>query len=105
MYGIYYWYFKKIIENVRNKFATLPKLQTSTGNRFYTFTKMFYIIPYSSWSRSGRKLLSAATDNTVSVWDVLHGEVEKTFRFPSPILKVQFHPRSRFVAITQRISH
>lgn len=47
-----------------------------------------------SWSRNGRKLLSAATDNTVSLWDVLTGEVEKTFRFPSPILKVQFHPRS-----------
>lgn len=47
-----------------------------------------------SWSRNGRKLLSAATDNTVSLWDVLTGEVEKTFRFPSPILKVQFHPRN-----------
>ena len=60
------------------------------------FKKMFNtcIIPYS-WSRNGRKLLSAATDNTVSLWDVTTGEVEKTFRFPSPILKVQFHPRSR----------
>ena len=46
-----------------------------------------------SWSRDGRKLLSAATDNTVSVWDVFLGECDKTYRFPSPILKVQFHPR------------
>ncbi|XP_069115526.1 retinoblastoma-binding protein 5-like isoform X1 [Argopecten irradians] len=47
-----------------------------------------------SWSRNGHKLLSAATDNTVSVWDVMAGECDKTFRFPSPILKVQFHPRN-----------
>ncbi|VDI73455.1 COMPASS component SWD1 [Mytilus galloprovincialis] len=47
------------------------------------------------WSRDGHKLLSAATDNTVSVWDVVEGECDKTYRFPSPILKVQFHPRYR----------
>ncbi|KAK7491011.1 hypothetical protein BaRGS_00017707, partial [Batillaria attramentaria] len=47
-----------------------------------------------SWNRNGHKLLSAATDNTVSVWDVLTGENERTYRFPSPVLKVQFHPRN-----------
>lgn len=46
-----------------------------------------------SWSRNGHKLLSAATDNTVSIWDVLTGENDKVFRFPSPVLKVQWHPR------------
>ncbi|KAK3575950.1 hypothetical protein CHS0354_019267 [Potamilus streckersoni] len=46
-----------------------------------------------SWSRNGHKLLTAATDNTVCVWDILTGELEQNFRFPSPILKVQFHPR------------
>ena len=46
-----------------------------------------------SWSRNGCKLLSASTDNTVSVWDVMSGECDQTFRFPSPVLKVQFHPR------------
>ena len=46
-----------------------------------------------SWSRSGRYIVSASTDNTVSVWDVLNGECDQKFRFPSPILKVQFHPR------------
>jgi COMPASS component SWD1 len=50
---------------------------------------------YFSWSRDGHKLLSAATDNTVSVWDVIEGECDKSYRFPSPILKVQFHPRVR----------
>jgi len=46
-----------------------------------------------SWSRSGRKLVSASTDNTVRVWDVLGGEADQHFRFPSPVLRVQFHPR------------
>ena len=50
-----------------------------------------------SWSRDGRKLLSAATDNTVSIWDVVTSDCDKTFRFPSPILKVQFHPRDKYV--------
>ena len=45
------------------------------------------------WSRSGRRLVSASTDNNVSVWDVLSGECEQRFRFPSPVLRVQFHPR------------
>ncbi|ESO90027.1 hypothetical protein LOTGIDRAFT_145817, partial [Lottia gigantea] len=46
-----------------------------------------------SWSRDGHKLLSAATDNTVSLWSVMTGDCDKIFRFPSPVLKVQFHPR------------
>ena len=49
-----------------------------------------------SWNRNGHKILSAATDNVVSVWDVLTGECDKSFRFPSPVLKVQFHPRDRY---------
>lgn len=47
-----------------------------------------------SWSRNGFKLLSASTDNNVCIWDVLSGECEQKYRFPSPILKVQFHPRN-----------
>lgn len=49
---------------------------------------------YCSWARNGRKLLSASTDNNVCIWDVLTGECEQKYRFPSPILKVQFHPRN-----------
>ncbi|XP_078465693.1 retinoblastoma-binding protein 5 [Lampetra fluviatilis] len=45
------------------------------------------------WSRDGHKLVSASTDNMVSLWDVLSGDCEQRFRFPVPILKVQFHPR------------
>ncbi|EZA47584.1 Retinoblastoma-binding protein [Ooceraea biroi] len=47
-----------------------------------------------SWSRNGHKLLSASTDNNVCIWDVLSGECDQKYRFPSPILKVQFHPRN-----------
>ncbi|XP_023614778.1 retinoblastoma-binding protein 5 isoform X5 [Myotis myotis] len=45
------------------------------------------------WSRDGHKLVSASTDNIVSQWDVLSGDCDQRFRFPSPILKVQYHPR------------
>ena len=41
-----------------------------------------------SWSRSGRRVVSASTDNTVTLWDVLSGECDQKFRFPSPVLKV-----------------
>ncbi|XP_019624314.1 PREDICTED: retinoblastoma-binding protein 5 homolog [Branchiostoma belcheri] len=52
-----------------------------------------------SWSRDGYKLLSASTDNNVTIWDVLTSDCEQRYRFPSPVLKVQFHPRdnSRFL--------
>uniref|UniRef100_A0A336MF23 CSON000609 protein n=1 Tax=Culicoides sonorensis TaxID=179676 RepID=A0A336MF23_CULSO len=46
-----------------------------------------------SWSRNGHKLLSASTDNNVCIWDVLSGECDHKYRFPSAVLKVQFHPR------------
>ncbi|KAI4887741.1 hypothetical protein NFI96_017182 [Prochilodus magdalenae] len=45
------------------------------------------------WSRDGHKLVSASTDNIVSQWDVLSGDCDQRFRFPSPILKLQYHPR------------
>ncbi|BFZ13683.1 hypothetical protein BsWGS_16722 [Bradybaena similaris] len=47
-----------------------------------------------SWNRNGHKLLSAATDNTIAIWDVVSGENDKVYRFPSPVLKVQWHPRN-----------
>ncbi len=46
-----------------------------------------------SWSRTGQKMVSASTDNTVSIWDVVSGECDHRLRFPSPVLKVQFNPR------------
>lgn len=46
-----------------------------------------------SWSRTGAKLASASTDNNVSVWDIITGECDQRFKFPSPVLRVQFNPR------------
>ncbi|CAL4068814.1 unnamed protein product, partial [Meganyctiphanes norvegica] len=47
-----------------------------------------------SWSRAGYKLVSVSTDNNVCIWDVLSGECDVKYRFPSPVMKVQFHPRN-----------
>lgn len=47
-----------------------------------------------SWSRSGHRLASASTDNTVSVWDVLTSDAVAKWRFATPIMKVQFNPRN-----------
>lgn len=58
--------------------------------RFLTIPFVFF----SVFSRSGHKLLSASTDNNACIFDVLSGDCEKKYRFPSPVLKVQFHPRN-----------
>jgi len=58
-----------------------------------------------SWSRSGRKVVSASTDNTVTLWDVLSGECDLKFRFPSPVLKVQFHPRNEKEILVSPMRH
>ncbi|KAG5891689.1 hypothetical protein JTB14_021159 [Gonioctena quinquepunctata] len=46
-----------------------------------------------SWSRNGHKIASASTDNTVCIWNILSGECDQKYRFPCPVLKVQFEPR------------
>jgi len=58
-----------------------------------------------SWSRSGQRMVSASTDNTVSVWDILTGESDQRFRFPSPVLKVQFHPRCETEILVTPMRH
>ncbi|XP_039249686.1 retinoblastoma-binding protein 5 homolog [Styela clava] len=58
-----------------------------------------------NWSRNGRKLLSAATDNLVCVWDVLSGECLHMYRFPSPIMRVQFDPRDESLILVCPLKH
>ncbi|XP_016387003.1 retinoblastoma-binding protein 5-like, partial [Sinocyclocheilus rhinocerous] len=63
-----------------------------THSHPYTHTLTERLL-WFSWSRDGHKLVSASTDNIVSQWDVLTGDCDQRFRFPSPILKLQYHPR------------
>lgn len=50
------------------------------------------------------QLLSGSTDNNVCIWDLLTGDCENKYRFPSPILKIQFDPRNdlRFLVCPMR---
>jgi len=58
-----------------------------------------------SWNRNSTKLASASTDNNVSIWDVLTGECSQRFRFPSPILRVQFNPRNSSELLVSPMRH
>jgi len=58
-----------------------------------------------SWSRNGKKLLSASMDWNVAVWDVLTGDCEHRYRFPSAIHKVQFHPRNNKMFLVCPMKH
>lgn len=46
-----------------------------------------------SWNRTGHLLLTASTDNTVCIFNVVSGDCIMKYRFPSPFIKVQFNPR------------
>ncbi|XP_065883835.1 retinoblastoma-binding protein 5 homolog [Dysidea avara] len=58
-----------------------------------------------SWSRSSRRLLSSSTDWNVCLWDVLSGDCEYKFRFPSPVLKTQFNPRDSSMFLVCPMKH
>ncbi|CAL8139951.1 unnamed protein product [Orchesella dallaii] len=58
-----------------------------------------------SWSRNGHKILTASTDNTVTIVDVMTGDCENRFRFPSPVLKIQFHPRDPKMLLVCPLRH
>ena len=58
-----------------------------------------------SWNRSGKKLLSSATDWNVVLWYVINGEVELCLCFPSLVAKVQFNPRDKGVFLVCPMRH
>ncbi|VDN32488.1 unnamed protein product [Gongylonema pulchrum] len=53
-----------------------------------------YAITALSWSRDGRKLLTAGNDFTVATWDVLEGSRIERQAFGSPIISAMFNPRN-----------
>ena len=69
------------------------------------FSSHIHPITSLSWNRSGRKLLSAATDWNVILWDVASGEAELRLRFPSPVAKVQYNPRDRHMFLVCPLKH
>jgi COMPASS component SWD1 len=54
----------------------------------------------TSWSRDGRKLLSASSDWTVKLWDVLSGNVDQTLQLESAALFCQIHPRDPYATLS-----
>ena len=70
----------------------------------YICTVYYYHLLFS-WNRSGHNILSASTDNTVAIWDVLTGDCSRRYRFPSPILKVQYHPRKNDIFLVCPMRH
>ncbi|MCP9262164.1 Retinoblastoma-binding protein 5 [Dirofilaria immitis] len=53
-----------------------------------------YSITSLSWSRDGRKLLTASNDWSVAVWDVLEGSRIERQVYGSPVLCAMFNPRN-----------
>ncbi|VDO26199.1 unnamed protein product [Brugia timori] len=52
-----------------------------------------YSITSLSWSRDGRKLLTASNDWSVAIWDVLEGSRIERQIYGSPVLCAMFNPR------------
>ncbi|KAK6103454.1 WD domain G-beta repeat family protein [Brugia pahangi] len=53
-----------------------------------------YSVTSLSWSRDGRKLLTASNDWSVAIWDVLEGSRIERQIYGSPVLCAMFNPRN-----------
>ncbi|CAL8147087.1 unnamed protein product [Orchesella dallaii] len=58
-----------------------------------------------SWSRNGHKILTSSTDHTVKIYDVVSGDCEYVYRFPSAVLRAQFHPRNPKILLVNPFGH
>ena len=52
-----------------------------------------------SWSRTGRRMVSASTDNTVSIWDILTGDADFRFRYGLFIYCMVKLPRVSYILL------
>lgn len=66
-----------------------------------------HVHPVSSlcFSRRGNYIVSASSDNTVCIFDVLSSDCIKKWRFPTPVLRVQFHPRNENLILVCPFRH
>jgi len=64
------------------------------------FTGHVQTVSAVSWSRNGRKLLSASTDWHCIVWDVVKSEKIASYKFEGPVMSANMHPRNdtQFIA-------
>lgn len=59
---------------------------------------MLWMYPnYFSWSANGRYLASSSLDWNLKVWDMVSGNHVFSKTFDSMLLKVEFHPKSKWV--------
>ncbi|VDM48545.1 unnamed protein product [Toxocara canis] len=63
-----------------------------------------YPITALSWSRNGRKLLTAATDWSVAIWDVMEATRLERFVYGSPIISAMFNPRDEYQVLVVYLS-
>ena len=66
-----------------------------------------HVHPVSSlcFSRRGNYIVSASSDNTVCIFDVLSSDCIRKWRFPTPVLRVQFHPRNENLILVCPFRH
>jgi COMPASS component SWD1 len=61
-----------------------------------------------SWSRDGRKIISAAADFSMSVWSVEEDDEDADpqlgkYNFPAPLHHVQFCPTNSSIALVSQV--
>lgn len=76
-----------------------------TKNIARTFSAHALPVSCLSWSRNGRKLLTASADQSIAVFDVLSGTLLHRIRFQSMVTFAQFHPRNDNKAIVLQVNY
>lgn len=56
-------------------------------------------LPFSSWSKNGKTLLTASTDWNLILWDVLNASIINRIRFESPLLYAEMYPGKEYVLL------
>eukprot|EP01097_Dermamoeba_algensis_P002717 TRINITY_DN2070_c0_g5_i1.p1 TRINITY_DN2070_c0_g5~~TRINITY_DN2070_c0_g5_i1.p1 ORF type:complete len:427 (-),score=64.60 TRINITY_DN2070_c0_g5_i1:13-1242(-) len=62
-------------------------------------TRHIHPVTAISWSKNGRKILTASTDWNIVLWDVISSSVETCLTFDSMVLSAQMHPKLNSICI------